>query len=206
MSSYVLFPVAALRTMKPHQVVAMIRLMSHQDLAGHCWPTQTTLAEGTTMSPAAMQRAVAGLAADGHATVTHRFARSNVYTLAEPFRRRPPRPAPIPASECQLPENDKPEGEALKGSKKQIEPKEGTIPVRRAAPPLRPAGGRNPFARQPWLRKLSAYAGERLSGSQRMFAWEVIAKAEAGGLAGEEQRALDRIDREMRACGFRPST
>jgi hypothetical protein len=97
------------------------------------------------------------------------------------------------------------EGETKK-EKESRNLEEGTSPVRRAAPPLRPAGGRNPFARQPWLRKLSAYAGERLSGSQRMFAWEVIAKAEAGGLAGEEQRALDRIDREMRACGFRPST
>jgi hypothetical protein len=228
MLSHVYFPIAALETMRPAEVVALLRLMAHADLAGHCWPMQATLAAGTTMSPAAMQRAIAGLAERGDLEVTHRFARSNVYTLATRFRRadkkpgnfvreRKPvlrtfaniprtssghpedEPAPIPASGCQLPDFEVTEGEALKDQEsKNLKEGPGA-----AAPPLRPAQARNPWARQPWLRKLSTYAGERLSGPQRMLAWELIAAAEAGELGRAQQRAIDQLDRQMRACGYR---
>ena len=218
MLSHVYFPISALETMRPGEVVALLRLMAHADLAGHAWPMQATLAAGTTMSPAAMQRAIAGLAERGDLEVTHRFARSNVYTLATQFRRadkkRPENvrehvehapehvehaPAPIPASGCHSPDFDKGKGEALKesDSKNLKEAAPGA-----AAPPLRPAQARNPWARQPWLRKLSTYAGERLSGPQRMLAWELIAAAEAGELGRDQQRAIDQLDRQMRTCGY----
>jgi hypothetical protein len=36
-----------------------------------------------------------------------------------------------------------------------------------------------------------------------MLAWELIAAAEAGELGRAQQRAIDQLDRQMRACGYR---
>ena len=89
--------------------------------------------------------------------------------------------------------------------------------MRRGAPPVyqgkhrqkrhaRPVDGPNPLARRQWLRTLNNFIGERLKGPQQWTGWELIAKAEAGEpLARDEQQLLDRLDRMMRGCGYRPA-
>jgi hypothetical protein len=189
-----MFPVAALANLKPAEVVAVIKQMAHADFAGKCWASHETLATGTMMSASAMQRAIQKLAAGKHVTVRRRFAQTNVYTLAEPFRR------PKPTSAPQLPENGK---EKEKQRKIEVEDSKREVGPVRLAPPEKPAGkrasGPNPFARRQWLRRLNTYVSERLHGPQQWSGWEVIAKAETGLLDPTEQRLLDGLDRLMRA-------
>ena len=53
---------------------------------------------------------------------------------------------------------------------------------------------------------MNNFIGERLKGPQQWTGWELIAKAEAGEpLARDEQQLLDRLDRMMRGCGYRPA-
>src|SRR3954453_13771843 len=82
--------------------------------------------------------------------------------------------------------------------------KEGKSSVRRSAPPPGPRSGPNPHARKAWLRKLHTFIGERLNGSARWTGWELIAAAQAGTLTRPQQRELDWIDKQSRACGYKP--
>jgi len=201
MLEFVTFPTAALAFMTPEEVVAMLVLQAHADKTGKSWPTQKTMARVTTMSEAAMQRAVIKLEEDDLITRRRRFARSTVYQVAERFRKKPH----SPASEAHSPASAEQKG-LPKKEDSEVKPKEDA-PVRRFAPPPRRVQQPNPFARRLWLRKVNTFASERLSGQERMLAWELVAKAEAGALIDRaERRQLDDIDRAMRACGYGSSS
>jgi DNA-binding transcriptional regulator YhcF (GntR family) len=195
-------PVAELANLKPQHVSVLAGLLAFADRAGRCWPSLRKLAEITGLKLSRVHRAIAEMESAGILTRARRGA-GTLYQLAERFvwqaiRRSRSEP------DCSTSENvssaSGTEGEA----KKEIQDlkTKRDIPVRRAAPPLRPAEGPNPFARRQWLRKLNSFIGERLRGPQQWAGWEVVAKALDGdSLAPDEKRALDGIDRMMRGCG-----
>lgn len=189
MLSRVTIPVAAIAGIKPTHLSVLAGLLSFTDRAGRCWPSLRTLGRVCGMTLSRVQRAISEMETAGILTRARRGA-GTLYQLAERFLWQ----AMSPASETPSPTSGT-EGEAKK-EKEGLKIKRDL--VRREAPPPPPAEGPNPFARRRWLRRLNAYAGERLSGALRMSAWEVIARAEAGALDRTEQRLLDQLDRMMR--------
>src|SRR4051794_22529927 len=204
----VILPVAEIAGMKPTHVHVLVGLLSFADRAGKCWPSLRRLAEAVGMSLTRVQRAIIEMEAAGYLTRQRRFGSSCIYRLARRFLARfqkrntepkapSPGPAPTGSQGCSAAGT---EGVAKKENQQDSEKETGLM--RRSAPP---APGPNPHARKAWLARLSAFVGERLSGDARWQAWELVSAAQAGTLDRAQQRNLDWIDRQMRACGYKPA-
>jgi len=204
----VILPVAEIAGMKPTHVHVLVGLLSFADRTGKCWPSLRRLAEAVGMSLTRVQRAIVQMEEAGYFTRQRRFGSSCIYRLARrflaTFQKRntepqapPPRPADAGNRACSTAGT---EGVAQKEKQQDLEKDNGL--ARRSAPP---ASGPNPHARKAWLARLSAFVGERLAGDARWQAWELISAAQAGTLDRVQQRNLDWIDRQMRACGYHPA-
>lgn len=213
MLNHVLIPVHEIAGMKPTHIAVLIGLKSFADRTGRCWPTLRTLAHAIGMTLSRVQRAVEEMVEAEDLKRRKRPGRSCVYQLAARFlglsrQQDSKAPAPPPRS-TDSPATPSPAGrtEGESGKEDQLDSREEAKPaaVRRFAPPPVTHTGPNPFARKAWLRTVHAFVGERLKGSVQWTGFELVAAAQAGTLTRSQQRDLDWIDKQMRACGFRPA-
>jgi DNA-binding MarR family transcriptional regulator len=203
----IVLPVAEIAGMKPTHIHVLVGLLSFADRSGRCWPSLRRIAEVVGMSLSRVQRAIIEMEKAGHLTRRRRFGNSCVYRLARRFlatfqKRNTKTPALPPRStDAAQPACSASGTEGVAKKERQLELKEEVGSVRRSAPPPSP----NPFARKAWLQRLSSFIGERLNGEAQWQGWELISAAQMGALDRGQQRQLDWLDRQMRACGYRPS-
>lgn len=207
-------PVAELTGMKPTHVSVLIGLLSFADRAGKCWPQQRRLAAIVGMSLTAVQRALVEMKEAGHLTIRRRFGTSSVYRVAKRFlpqfrirniepQAPPAAPADPPVVRCS---EFGTEGIAKKEGQTDLEKEEERSSARRSAPPpVAARTGPNPHARKAWLRTLHTFIGERSTGAAQWAGFELISAAQTGTLTRMQQRDLDWLDKQMRACGYKPA-